>query len=635
MLRIEKLSKRFADKTILNEQSYQFPIGKKIAVVGDNGAGKTTLLNILCGLDTSDGGEVLKPGDCLMAYLPQEPNPNPKATIIEECETANEKIRRLQEKMNKALADLEHHSDDKTLAAFENAETQFRLHGGYELRSKAEKILLGLGFDKAQMTDSPKSLSGGWRMRVELAKLFLVDPHVLILDEPTNHLDLPSLVWVERYLQSFTGTLIFVSHDRSLLNRLANWTLHIAYGHITPYAGNYDFFLKKQAENAELAEKTLKNLRDKRDSMQDFVDRFGAKATKAAQAQSRRKMIEKLEEEMNAIPVAKAQAAIHFTLPEPANVDRMVLSIDKGEIGYHKVLCRNIQLNVEKGQKIAIIGANGIGKSTLLKTIMGLCPSLGGDFKLSPRVLKAYFSQDQLDYLNANATVLENLLNASPIGEQQARSILGGFLFRGADVFKPVSVLSGGEKSRVGLACILGKKANLVMLDEPTNHLDMNSIACMTKALQDYKGTIVFVSHDREFIDAICTHVFVMTKDGRARLFEGNIEDYQRLAADSNFPDVFAIDDDSPKVSVKKDKPASNDKSKERSLGQMRKQLQKCEEQMSKLSKEVQNIDEALIQAAHDHQRCYELATQKLELESKMQTLEDEWLKLSEEMSKA
>jgi len=635
MIRIENLSKRFENKTILDNQTYQFPIGKKIAVVGNNGEGKTTLLNILCGLDTMDGGEVYKPNNCLMGYLPQEPNQNPKPSIIEECESANEKILQLHQKMNEALKLLEHHTDDKTLDAFEKAETQYRLEGGYELRSKAEKILLGLGFDKKQMGQSPRSLSGGWRMRVELAKLFLIDPDVLILDEPTNHLDLPSLAWVERYLQNFVGTLIFVSHDRHLLNRLANWTLHISWGRLIAYAGNYDFFVRKEAESYELAEKTMKNLEGKRDSLQTFVDRFGAKSSKATQAQSKMKMIEKLEEEMEAVPVAKSQPVIHFNLPEPAPVDRVVLQVSKGAIGYTEPLCTNIDMLVEKGQKVAIIGANGIGKSTLLKTIVGLRSSLGGTFSLSPRTIKAYFSQDQLEHLNANATVLENLLAASPIGEPQARSILGGFLFRGADVFKPVSVLSGGEKSRVGLACILGKKANLILLDEPTNHLDMNSIACLTKALKDYNGTVVFVSHDRDFIDAICTHVFVMTKDGRAMLFEGNIDDYQRLAAGSGFPDVFQVEDEGRGgAQKKKEASPTQTRDREKELNKLRKQVQKLEEQMGKLAKDIEACDAKLLEAASDHQRCYELASQKLDLERELQSLEDQWLKASDVLSK-
>lgn len=633
MIRIEKLSKRFEHKVILDEQSFQFPIGKKIAIVGDNGAGKTSLLNILCGLDSSDEGEVLKPGQCLMGYLPQEPNQNPRSSIIEECETADVKILRLHEKMNEALKVLENQCDDKTLDAFEKAETQYRLEGGYELRSRTEKILLGLGFDKKQLMNSPRSLSGGWRMRVELAKLFLINPDVLILDEPTNHLDLPSLAWVEKYLQSFTGTLIFVSHDRHLLNRLADFTVHIAYGRLTPYAGNYDFFIRKQAENAELAEKTLKNLRDKRDSLQEFVDKYGAKATKAAQAQSKRKMIDRLETEMEDIPVARAQEAIHFHLPPPAPNDRVVLNIENGVIGYEHALCKNINLLVEKGQKIAIIGANGIGKSTLLKTIVGIRDDLGGNFSTSNRTLKAYFSQDQLEYLTPDATVLENLLMASPIGEPQARSILGGFLFKGPDVFKPISVLSGGEKSRVGLACVLVKKSNLILLDEPTNHLDMNSIACLTKALEEYTGTIIFVSHDRDFIDAICTHVFVMTKDGQAMLFEGKIDDYQRMAHGAGFPNVFEVEDESKlSGSEKKLKESSSsfadEKLKEKERNQVRKRLKKLEEEMSKLQGAIQNCDKELLEVASDHLRCYALAKQKTEFESELQILEDEWLKL-------
>lgn len=631
MIRIENLTKRFANKVILNEQSFQFPIGQKIAVVGDNGAGKTSLLNILCDLDQADGGLILKPSQCTLGYLPQEPNPEPKPTVLEECETADKKVMRLRERMNKALAILEHQNDAKTLEEFEQAETQFRLEGGYDLRSRAEKILLGLGFSTQQTNASPRILSGGWRMRIELAKLFLMNPDVLILDEPTNHLDLPSLVWVERYLQNFEGTLIFVSHDRSLLNRLATMTLHIAWGRLVPYAGNYDFFRRKQAESAAIAEKTLKNLEDKRDSLQVFVDRFGSKATKAAQAQSKRKMIDKIQIEIDSVPIEKDTPSIQFSLPDAPPCDRIVCRVEKGAIGYQEDLCRNIDFTLEKGQKVAIIGANGIGKSTLLKTIVGRINPRGGKFSLSQRAIKAYFSQDQLDYLHADRSALENLLEASPIGERAARSLLGSFLFRGDDVFKKVSVLSGGEKSRVGLACVLAKKANLVLLDEPTNHLDMNSIQCLTEAIKNYNGTVVFVSHDREFIDAICSHVFVMTKDGQAMLFEGNIEDYQRMAAGAGFPDVFQVENESKQVAVaKKTKSTSPNKELERKNKQLRDKAQKIEAEIHALAQKIKGLEQELIDASSDHNKSYELAVRKQELESKIQELEDEWLVVSE-----
>ncbi len=637
MIRIENLTKRFANKIILNEQSFQFPIGQKIAVVGDNGAGKTSLLNILCELDQADGGLILKPSQCTLGYLPQEPNSDPKPTVLEECESADKKVMRLQERMNTALAALEHQNDVATLEEFEQAETLFRLEGGYDLRSRAEKILLGLGFSTHQMQESPRILSGGWRMRIELAKLFLMGPDVLILDEPTNHLDLPSLVWVERYLQNFEGTLIFVSHDRSLLNRLATMTLHIAWGRLMPYAGNYDFFIRKQAENAAIAEKTLKNLQDKRDSLQLFVDRFGAKSSKATQAQSKRKMIEKIESEIENVPIEKDTPIIQFSLPDAPPCERVVCRIERGSIGYQQDLCRNIDFTLEKGQKVAIIGANGIGKSTLLKTIVGRIAPRDGKFTLAQRAVKAYFSQDQLDYLNADRTVLDNLLDASPIGERAARSLLGSFLFRGEDVFKKVSVLSGGEKSRVGLACVLAKKANLILLDEPTNHLDMNSIQCLTEAIKNYNGTVVFVSHDREFIDSICSHVFVMTKDGQAMLFEGNIEDYQNMAAGARFPDVFQVENESKQAAVARKAKTSSSPNKEveRKNKQLRDKAQKIEAEIHELAQKIQVCEHELIEASSDHNRSYNVAVRKQELESKIQGLEDEWLEVNEGIKQA
>lgn len=628
MIRIVELSKRFSNKVLFNSQTYQFPVSKKIAIVGDNGTGKSTLLNILCGLEHADSGEVLRANDCSLGYLPQEPNQNPKNSIVEECESSNKRLLKLHEKMNAALLELEKNSDEKTLKAFEEAETQYNVEGGYELRSKAEKILIGLGFDKTQLLKSPKTLSGGWRMRVELAKLFLINPDILILDEPTNHLDLPSLAWVEKYLESFQGTLIFVSHDRHLLNRLANHTVHIAWGHLYSYAGNYDFFLEKQLETQEIALKTYKNLKEKRDSLQVFVDRFGAKATKAAQAQSKSKMIAKLEKEMETLALPRKESSIHFELPPPPSCDRAVIDIENGSIGYANPLCKNIELHLEKGQKIAVIGANGIGKSTLLKSIVGVIPPLGGNFRISSRAHIAYFSQDQLEYLAPQQTVLENLLSLTAIGEREARSILGAFLFQGEDVFKPISVLSGGEKNRVGLACILAKKANLIILDEPTNHLDMKSIECLKEALKHYQGTLLFVSHDRDFIDSLCSHVFVMTKDSQTRLFEGDIEDYQRLASKAGFPNVFEAEEEHAqkvkKVPQKKQKAQAPDK-------KLKKKLKDLEKEIDSMSKKIQDFEEDLLKYSSDHKKCFEIAKEKSLLEDKKEDLENTWLSLQEE----
>ncbi len=361
-------------------------------------------------------------------------------------------------------------------------------------------------------------------MRVELAKLFVSDPDFLILDEPTNHLDLPSLVWVESFLANYKGTLLFVSHDLALLNRLPKMILHLNGGVLREYHGNYDQFLVQKSLVYEQANAQLDNLRKKREKMQDFVDRFGAKASKATQAQSRVKMIDKLKDLEDEVVVEEDASTIAIRFPPPPNCSRLVLSIKGGITGYKSVLSKNINLNVEKGFKVAIIGANGIGKSTLLKTLSGVVPDLGGEWSLGTNVVLSYFSQDQRDSIDRSLPVMENLLAATQIAEREGRAILGSLLFRGDDVKKLAKVLSGGELNRLALAICLARKSNLLVLDEPTNHLDMASVEMLASSLAEWTGTVLFVSHDRSFIDKVCTHVFVVLADGRTCLFEGNLK---------------------------------------------------------------------------------------------------------------
>lgn len=636
MIRIEQLKKSYGDRPILKNESFHFPVGERIAIIGDNGAGKTTLLNILCQIEIEDDGRVIVPSGCKIGYLPQEPNSNPEDTVIAECCTARADIVRMKHAMESALLVLERDHDERAIAAFAEAESLFRTAGGYELEGQAAKILVGLGFAEEELKRSPKTLSGGWRMRVELGKLFLLNPQVMILDEPTNHLDLPSLVWVERFLQTYTGTLIFVSHDRSLLNRLATMTLHLSDGVLTAYKGNYDFFRNKQAEVMALAGRTRQNMEKRIEGLQLFVDRFGAKASKAAQAQSKRKQIDAINDEMSGLPVEKAQASINFRLPTPPPINRVAYTIEHGSIGYDTILCDGIEVLIERGSKVAVIGANGIGKSTLLKTMVGVLPAKSGMFQLAAKGVLAYFAQDQLDYLRPTATVLDNVIEASQIGINEARNILGSFLFRGDDVFKPLRVLSGGEKSRVGLACILGKRANLLLLDEPTNHLDMQSIERLIEALKEYEGTMVFVSHDREFIDACCTHVLVMTKSGQSRLFEGNLADYQRLAVQLGFPNVLEVEgarlERSVLASADQDRGASTDyqRSKNDSKQEQRnaRQKAKLEERIASLNAKLAACEEDLIVYSRDRVKCGELARSRDQLFVELAELEDEWLGL-------
>lgn len=545
MIQLDQVSKHFSNKTVLDSVSYQFPIKKRVALIGANGAGKTTLLNLLCGLDDVDGGQILRQGQVEIGYLPQEPNPDPKATVLLEAQSGNDVLYKLKEAIEASLMQLQTDHRDELVRAHEGLEAEFLRLDGYSLESRATTVLAGLGFSERSLKQSPLELSGGWRMRLELAKIFLNQPNVLILDEPTNHLDLPSLIWVEHYLKNFTGTLIFVSHDRALLNRLANYTILLSNGKLESYPCAFDEALELRSSRLELEEARRENLAKKRQKMEAFVDRFGAKATKARQAQSRVKMIDKLRALESNLNTEVDTPTVKVSLPPPPRCGREVLAIKDLTIGYDSniPLVKNLSITIERGQKVAVIGANGIGKSTLLKTIVGRIPRLDGQINFGHNVCSAYFSQDHHESLDLDKDCLSNVLAASDkIGEKDARGLLGAFLFSGDDVFKSTAVLSGGEKARVSLAKILVQNANFLLLDEPTNHLDMSSVEALSSAIKDFEGTVLFVSHDRSFIDSICSHVLVVLADGRSMLFEGRLEDYQRMCQQWDFPDVLDPD---------------------------------------------------------------------------------------------
>ena len=540
MIFLQNLSRRFGDRYVFKDVTYHFPDKARIALVGANGAGKSTLLNILCELDDADEGSVIRPGNLRLGYLPQEPNPRPKDTILEEALSGGGEVYVLHHELHEALKAMEENYSDQVYEKYEKIEKRYQDLDGYALEADAKAILVGLGFHHEQFELHPKTLSGGWRMRLELAKMLIKKPNFLILDEPTNHLDLPSMIWLEGYLQDFTGTLVFVSHDRALLNRLSNNTLHLKGGTLTPYKGNFDAFLEAFELKNQQNEQMAKNLQGRAQHIEKFVNKFRAKPSKARQVQSRLKMLEKIKVLEDSIDFNSPDQEVAIPLKTPLPSGRVILTVTNLDVGYEKPLVKKLGFRLERGQKIAIIGANGIGKSTLLKTIAGRIPPLDGEMKWGHNVEMQFFAQEQLDVFDPKRTALENLMSSSPdLSEQKARRLLGALLLKGDDVFKPMGVLSGGEKSRVGLASLLSQDSNLLLLDEPTNHLDMASCELLAQALDEYEGTAMFVSHNRSFIDEVATHILAISAKGQAQLFEGKIDDYVHHAALRNFPNVL------------------------------------------------------------------------------------------------
>lgn len=526
MLILNNLSKNFHGRFVLKNVTYNFPSSGIVALVGVNGAGKTTLLNILCDLDELDSGNVTKAKSKIIGYLPQEPNPTPLESILLECMSGARELFQIQLDMNKASEEMTADFTNEKYEKFEHLEELFRNKEGYSFEYNTSKILLGLGFKEEQLAESPKTLSGGWKMRLELAKILLESPDFLVLDEPTNHLDLPAIMWLETYLKKFKGTVLFVSHDETLLNSLPNVILHLKDGNLTEYQGNYDDFLVQYELREANKMAAIKNVEGKIETVSRFVERFGAKASKATQARSKMKMIARLEREASSISVDKVDAEINIKIPLSQKSGKDVAIFENCSIGYAKPLVRKIAFTVTRGQKIAIIGANGLGKSTLIKSVINQIPFLSGEMKIGHNVKTAYYAQDQAEYLDMNKTALENLKEANPnLPEGNARGMLASFLFRGDDVYKRVGVLSGGEKSRLSLACLLVQDANFLLLDEPTNHLDILSTEILSEALSNYEGTVMFVSHNRSFIDVVATHILTFSSKGEAYCSKRNPEE--------------------------------------------------------------------------------------------------------------
>ncbi|MDR0630744.1 MAG: ATP-binding cassette domain-containing protein, partial [Holosporales bacterium] len=459
MIIVKNLVKKFGDRVIVRDFSYHFPKNACIGVVGANGAGKTTFLNILTSLEECDSGEVIVPKDCVMCYLPQSPNENPKDTLLEECISGHLKLYILRKQLHLVLKKMEESYSDEVYSEYEKTEKEFADNDGYALESEAKGILVGLGFENSQFETNPKTLSGGWRMRLELAKLLINNPTFLILDEPTNHLDLPSLTWLEGYLKSFKGTLLFVSHDRDFLNNLSDKILHILNGNINIYNGNFDDFIEEREVKTELIKKQKETLKQKQDHLQAFVDRFRSKASKARQAQSKLKMIKRLKDLEGNLEAEKLEKMPNFKIEILKSSGKIVLDIKQATLGYDVPLIKNLNLQIFRGNKIAIIGANGIGKSTLLKTIINEIPLLTGNLQFGPGVSIGYLSQNQEDVLDPKLNPLENVLKLTGnITSQQARAILSYLLITKDSIYKPVSVLSGGEKSKVAIAALLAQK---------------------------------------------------------------------------------------------------------------------------------------------------------------------------------
>ncbi len=528
MLSINDLNLQYGNKHVFRNVAAQIHSGDRVGLAGVNGAGKSTLLRIMCGEQEAEPGVVNRASWFSVAYLPQEVSIElGSRTLFEEAESAFDDVLAQQEQLERvgeelALLDPDSPEIDGLLAL--QGELQHVLEGRdvFRIRPQIERVLFGLGFSATDLDRPVSNFSGGWIMRLLLAKLLLKKPSLLLLDEPTNHLDLDSLTWLEDFLQQYQGAMIIISHDRSFLDRVTAITWELSLGKLSVFRGNYSHYLVEKAQRLELERAAYDNQQAQIRQSERFITRFRAKSTKSKQVQSRVKQLEKLDR----IELSETERAIRFTFPPAAPSGRDMLTLQEVRKQYHgRSVFDGVSFSLQRGDKLAVVGVNGAGKTTLLKVIAGLEPA-EGTVKPGHNVILSYFGQHQAQELPGELTILDTVYHtAVDMSITQVRSLLGAFLFSGEEVEKQVRVLSGGEKSRVALAKMLVRPANLMLLDEPTNHLDMSSQEILQEAMAQYEGTIIVVSHNRYFVNSFVNKVLEI-RDGKAAIHEGNIDDY-------------------------------------------------------------------------------------------------------------
>ncbi len=538
MIQLSGAGKRFGHKLLFENTDWLITPRDRVGLVGANGTGKSTLMKILAGLDTLDYGSLIVAKGTTAGYLPQDGLSLSGRTVFAECMAVFTELHAMErelETLTHRISELDHTSAEYADVAdrYHSLEHEFRTRDGYSIEAEVGRVLMGLGFRKEDWERQTDEFSGGWQMRLALAKLLLQKPNLLLLDEPTNHLDLEARNWLEEYLHDYPHAFVLISHDRYFLDVTVNKIAEIWNKRFWFYTGNYDKFLTQKTQRNEQLQAAYRNQRDRIEQLEVFINRFRYQATKAKQVQSRIKELEKIER----IEVPPEEKTIHFSFPQPKPSGRIVAEFEgvakiypgKNSAGVQsgeKEVFRDVNFLIEKGDRIALVGVNGAGKSTLIKLLAGTELPTQGEFRLGHNVQADYFAQDQYKELDPDARMIDDLGAASPRSTQtELRSLLGCFLFSEDDVFKKIGVLSGGERGRYALLRLLLHPANFLLLDEPTNHLDLRAKDVLLDALMDYSGTVVFVSHDRYFIDKLATRVFEIG-EGKVEVYPGNYEDY-------------------------------------------------------------------------------------------------------------
>jgi ATP-binding cassette subfamily F protein 3 len=594
MLTISELGKSFGGRTLFSGVTLQINREDRIGLVGPNGAGKTTLFSLILQKDQPDEGGISFQRGTTVGFLPQESAPAGEETVLELATAITPEIELLQKQIkawnSEHPAEMEHH---------ENIHARFDELGGHQLESRAKKILAGLSFRESDFNRPAREMSGGWVMRAHLARLLVQEPDLLMLDEPTNHLDLESLLWFQEYLKQYPGAILMISHDREFLNQLVGSIIEIRQSKIFRYRGNYEDYLTQRAAQEEQQLAAYKNQQREIEHLMDFVNRFRAKNTKAAQAQSKLKQIERMEK---IEAPANADKKISFSFPQPQRSGLKVITLEGIHHAYGpNVVYAGIDFMAERDQRTVLVGPNGAGKSTLLKILAGALPVQQGERTLGHNVKSGYYSQYRVEMLRPERTVFEEAMDTPQrVTEQFIRTILGCFLFRGDDVFKRVSVLSGGEKSRLALVKLLLDPPNLLLMDEPTTHLDMPSIDALVEALRQFMGTLIFISHDVYFIRALANHV-VHVNAGKLTHYAGDYQYYlDKTSATSERAALTAGAKAEPVRENPAEKPGAKSKEQKRLEAeerQARSRLRKEQQQLvHRLEKQIAELEKKVVE---------------------------------------
>ncbi|QEC75944.1 ABC-F family ATP-binding cassette domain-containing protein [Mucilaginibacter ginsenosidivorax] len=635
MIAINNLTFEIGARALYDEANWHIKPGEKIGLIGANGTGKTTLLKIIVGDYKPTSGTISMAKDLTMGYLNQDLlSYSSDKNIVHVAMEAFERQNQLHDEIEVLLKKLETDYTEDLINKLSDKQHEFELLDGYNIEYKAHEILAGLGFSEQDCQRKLSTFSGGWRMRVMLAKILLQAPDILLLDEPTNHLDLPSIQWLEDYLKAFNGAIIIVSHDRWFLDKVINRTVESRKGKLTVYAGNYTFYLEEKALREEIQRGEFKNQQSKIKQEERLIERFRAKASKAKMAQSRIKMLDKME---RVDDVDDDNPSVNFAFRFSKQSGRHVVTLEDIVKKYPAIdILDGGEAVIEKGDKIALIGANGKGKSTLLRIIANADHDYTGKVTTGHNVTTTFFAQHQLESLHLEHQILQELQAFAPKHtDTELRTILGSFLFTGDDVFKKIKVLSGGEKSRVALAKALTADANFLVLDEPTNHLDMQSVNILIQALEQYEGTFIVVSHDRYFLDNVANKIWFI-EDQKIKIYPGTYAEFDEWYSKRKLEPKVAAPAPQPKKEEKKPEPAKQQhgENKHQQLKKLNQDLAKMEDQIAALDKTVKEFEAKLADTKiyTDSQKLKETNAAYNQKQAELKQIQQKWETLAEQI---